>query len=147
LTTVVRTLRGQHGDDSRRWTWGRVRPLTLVHPIGERGLLGRVFNLGPFPWGGDTNTISQGGVDLASPDANSGAIAAMRMVVDVGNWEASRFVLPGGQSDNPTSPHYDDMLPLWQRGDGVPIAWSLEEVDRVTKSTLRLLSGPPLKAR
>ena len=142
LTTVVRTLRGRHRDDSHRWAWGRVRPLTLVHPMGERSPLGGVFNLGPFPWGGDTNTVSQGGVDLASPDANPGAIAAMRMVVDVGNWEASRFVLPGGQSGNPMSPHYDDMLPLWQRGDGVPIAWSPEEVIRVTKSTLRLLPRP-----
>jgi len=146
LTTVVRWLRGRYGDDSRRWTWGRVRPLTLIHPIGERRLLGNVFNLGHFPWGGDTNTVSQGRVDLASPDANPGAIATMRMVVDVGNWEASRFILPGGQSGNPMSPHYDDMLPLWQQGDGVPIAWSSEEVGRVVESTLRLLPEPPLKS-
>ena len=147
LTTVVRELHRQHGDDSRRWTWGRVRPLTLVHAIGERGALGRVFNLGPFPWGGDTNTVSQGGVDPGSPGANPGAIASMRMVVDIGNWEASRFVLPGGQSGNPLSPHYDDMLPLWQRGDGVPIAWSDLEVDRATETTLRLTPEPPPKGR
>ena len=143
LATVVRMLHREHGDDSRGWSWGRVRPLTLVHAIGERSLLGKVFNLGPFPWGGDTNTISQGGVDLASPVANPTAIAAMRMVVDVGNWEASRFVLPGGQSGNPLSPHYDDMLPLWQRGDGVPIAWSGPEVERAARSTLRLVPEPP----
>ena len=25
------------------------------------------------------------------------------------------FVLPGGQSGNPLSPHYDDLFPLWRR--------------------------------
>lgn len=138
LTTVVRTLRERYGDDPSRWAWGRVRPLTLVHPFGERPPLNRVFNLGPFPWGGDANTVGQSAVALDDPTGNPPFIASLRAVVDVGNWEASRFVLPGGQSGNPLSPHYDDLLPLWQQGEGVPIAWSPEEVERVTESVLHL---------
>ena len=141
LRKVMRTLRERYGDDPERWAWGRIRPLTLRHQVGERAPLDRVFNLGPFPWGGDANTIGQSLVPPANPTANPPFIASLRMVVDVGRWEESRFVLPGGQSGNPLSPHYDDLLPLWQRGEGVPIAWSPEEVARVARSTLRLVPG------
>jgi penicillin amidase len=61
------------------------------------------------------------------------------MVVDVGNWDESRFALPGGQSGNPFSRHYDDLLPFWLRGRGVPIAWSLEHVDAMVHKVLRLV--------
>ena len=139
LAVVVSRLRADYGDDPSRWSWGRVRPLTLRHPVGDRKPLDRVFNLGPFPYGGDANTVAQGAPDPLGDEANPVWIASLRMVVDVGNWEESRFVLPGGQSGNPLSPHYADMLPLWQRGDGVAIAWSSEEVHRATQSTLRLV--------
>ena len=67
------------------------------------------------------------------------SIASLRMVVDVGNWEESRFILPGGQSGNPLSRHYDDMLGMWRRGEGVPIAWSPERVESVAIETLVLM--------
>ncbi len=139
LATVIRTLKRNYGRDYRRWAWGRIRPLTLRHPVGERKPFDRVFNLGPFPWGGDTNTVAQGTAGTMDPTANPVWIASLRMVLDVGNWEESRFALPGGQSGNPLSPHYGDLLPFWQRGEGVPIAWSPVEVERVTRSTLRLV--------
>jgi penicillin amidase len=50
-------------------------------------------------------------------------------------------VLAGGQSGNPLSPHYRDLFALWQRGDGVTIAWSENAVDSVTVQTLTLISG------
>jgi penicillin amidase len=138
LAAAVQVLRKRCGDDQRQWAWGRIRPLTLRHSLGHKSLLGRVYNLGPFPCGGDTNTISQAAPPPTDPLANPLAIASARMVVDVGDWEESRFVLPGGQSGNPLSPHYGDMLPLWRRGDGVPIAWSPEAVRDATVATLRL---------
>ena len=139
LTTVIRTLREQYGTDPTQWAWGRVRPLTLRHSVGERAPLDRVFNLGPFSWGGDANTVGQAGPDPSDPTANPIFIASLRMVVDVGNWDESRFVLPGGQSGNPLSPYYADLLPLWQRGEGVPIAWSPTKVDQASRTVLRLV--------
>ena len=141
LAAAVNDLRAGYGDDESEWAWGAVRPLTLRHPVGDRKVLGGIYNLGPFPWGGDTNTISQAAAAPDDPLANPMAIASMRMVIDLGNWEESRFVLPGGQSGNPLSPHYDDMLPLWKRGDGVPIAWSADRVREIATTTLTL--SPP----
>ena len=139
LTMVIRSLRKKYGERPETWAWGHIRPLVLKHPVGDQAPLNKVFNLGPFPWGGDANTVSQGGGYLSNTTGNPLVIASLRMVVDVGNWENNLYALPGGQSGNPISPHYDDLLPFWQRGDGVPIAWSSEEVGRVTRSILRLV--------
>jgi penicillin amidase len=113
--------------------------LTLRHALGSRRPLERLFNRGPLPCGGDTNTIPQAAVNALEPTANPDGIASLRVVMDVGNWEASRFVLPGGQSGNPLSPHYDDQLPLWQRGAGIAIAWTAEGVAQATRERLELV--------
>ncbi|MPZ50817.1 MAG: hypothetical protein GEU75_16215 [Dehalococcoidia bacterium] len=129
LASVIAGLRSRHGPDLAAWTWGRVRPLTLVHPLGRVRQRAPIFNRGPFPWGGDGNTVSPSGT----------VIASLRMVVEAGDWDGARFSMPGGQSGNPFSPHYDDLLPFWRRGDGVPIAFSPTAIAAVTRTTLQLL--------
>jgi penicillin G amidase len=126
LGGAVETLRASHGSEPAAWAWGRVRPLRLLHPLGARPPFERIFNLGPVPLGGDANTVAQAGVRPLAPASNPAAIANHRTVIDLGDVERSRFVLAGGQSGNPLSPHYGDLFALWQRGDGVPIAWSPE---------------------
>ncbi|HHC07196.1 MAG TPA: penicillin acylase family protein [Actinobacteria bacterium] len=139
LATVVRRLRADHGDDPARWRWGRVRPLTFRHPVGERKPLDRIFDHGPFPWGGDANTIPQAAVSFLDPTTNSPFVPSLRMVVDVGDWDANRFVLPGGQSGNPLSPHYADQLEAWKRGAGISIGFSETAVELATRHVLDLL--------
>jgi penicillin amidase len=139
LSAVIRRLRTEHGNDPSGWGFGRLRTMTLHHPISRKSWLAPFFNLGPFPFGGDADTINQGAVMLLHPLASADNLASLRTVIDVGAWSNSRFSLPGGQSGNPMSPHYDDLLPLWLRGEGVPIAWTEEEVRQATIHTLELL--------
>jgi penicillin amidase len=141
LRTVVRDLQARHGANPSSWRWGWVRLVTLRHLIDRRRPLDRIFNIGPFPWGGDANTLSQASVPPLNPTGNPGMIASMRMVVDVGAWEEGRFILTAGQSGNPFSPHYADQFPLWRRGEGVPIAWSDDAVRRATRQSLKLVPG------
>jgi penicillin amidase len=98
----------------------------------------KVFNLGPFPWGGDANTINQAAVSFLDPTANSPFVASMRMAVDVGEWDANRFILPGGQSGNPMSPHYDDQLDLYREGGAISIAWSARTREASVVETLEI---------
>jgi penicillin amidase len=63
------------------------------------------------------------------------------MTIDVGNWDDARFILPGGQSGNPLSPHYADQLPLWLRGESITIPFSPETAAEVARETLELV--PP----
>lgn len=139
LAHTVHELRAEFGPALDGWRWGHVRPLTLRHALGARRPLNRIFNCGPFPWGGDSQTVSAAAKPIANPKGNPLSIANLRMVVDVGNWEDNRFVLAGGQSGNPVSPHYADQLPLWVRGEGIAVAWSEEAIARVQKSALQLI--------
>lgn len=143
VSTVVRRLEQRYGPDPARWAWGRIRPLTLVHPLGDPRrsprLLQRLLNLGPFPWGGDANTVSAAGVSPLDPTDPVTFIASLRMVIDVGNWDETRVALPGGQSGNPLSRHYADQLALWLRGDGLRLVWTEDAVTRETVAVLELL--------
>ena len=126
--------------------WGYLRPLVLHHPLGRRSgrlgwMMARLFNLGPVPCGGDADVINQAAALPLAPLAPSDNIASLRAVFDVGAWHNSRFVLPGGQSGNPFSPHYGDLFELWQRGEGVPIAFTPAEVRAATVQTLNLRPG------
>ena len=133
------------GADPGSWAWGNLSPLVLPHPVGEKSrLLASIFNRGPYPLGGDTNTVLQAGVDPLKPEASPRFIPSLRMIVDIGEWENSSFVLPGGQSGNPLSTHYDDHIPFWLRGEGLPMAWSDAAVDAAAVHTLRL--SPPSAA-
>ncbi len=138
LSSAVSTLVAKRGVEPARWAWGDVRPLTLRHALGVAAPLDRVLNIGPLRVGGDGNTVAQAGVRPIDPVRNPGAIANHRMVIDLADVERSRFVLAGGQSGNPLSPHYRDLLELWLRGEGVAIPWSAEAVEAATVERLAL---------
>ena len=149
LAGAVRELTERMGPDSDRWAWGAARPLVLEHPVGRIGPLGDVFNVGPIPFGGDTNTVSQAAVSTLDPLSPPMVVASLRCVIDVGEFGCSVYSMPGGQSGNPLSPHYRDLLGPWLAGEGVPIAWSGGQVERAAVSSITLLpsSGPRAESR
>lgn len=126
LGAAMTTLRARGGEV--RWRWGDVRPLVLEHAMGSQRLFDRIWNRGPYAFGGDATTVVQGSVVFDDPLSNAIGIPNLRMVLDVGQWENNRFVLAGGQSGNPMSPHYDDMIDLWLRGEAVTMAWTDEAI-------------------
>lgn len=139
LGAAVRRLEKETGRRVERARWGEVRPLTLKHLVfGEVPLLGTLFNIGPIPGGGDSNTPFQSTVQPTAPLTPPSYMPNLRMVIDVGAWSNSRFVLCGGQSGNPFSPHYADLFELWKIGEGVPIPWTPHEVAAATVETLTL---------
>ena len=100
-----------------------------------------MFNVGPLPGYGDGTTVNQAGFEFWEPLRSSTVTAHLRSVIDIGDWGASRFVLLGGQSGNPLSPHYSDLVPLYQRGQGVPVHWNDSEVARHCIATMTLTPG------
>ena len=60
-------------------------------------------------------------VDATAWDASTGSFAvtagpSMRMVVDLGDLDSSRWVNLTGTSGQPASPHYSDQLAAWAAG-------------------------------
>lgn len=100
--------------------WGAFHTLELRHPAGSAAPLARTFNRGPFPIAGGPYTVSSGQY-LHSKPGPMLAGASYRQVVDLGDAEPGRMITFGGQSGHVGSPHYDDLSPLWLRGETVPM--------------------------
>lgn len=121
LEEGVAFLEGELGVEEK-WAWGRLHRLTLRHPLGGGRTRGRQFvnaiarlNRGPFLHPGDGMTVNVAAYLLSHPfEAMVGP--AYRQIVDLGNQHASLWVVPGGSSGDPFSPHYSDQLLDWREG-------------------------------
>ena len=111
FVAAVEQLLKERGTDVREWKWGRTNVLRL-HSLLRQPALDR----GGIVVRGDGFTLCPGG----EGDEVSGG-ASWRMVVDLAHPERSFGVYPGGQSDDPSSPHYDDQVKPWAEGKYLPL--------------------------
>ncbi len=138
LAGAIERLEKDLGPTPDNWRWGDVHQLVLAHPLGVRSPLDKIFNLGPIPTGGDHQTIAQAGRLSTEFGSNVSGLANLRAVYDVGNWDNNRIVIAGGQSGNPFSPHYDDLLEYWQRGEAITMPWSDDAIQQAAQQVLHL---------
>jgi len=66
-------------------------------------------------------------------------VPSMRMVFDLGDWDAGRVIHTTGQSGHPLSPHYIDMADPWRLIETIPAPFSRGAVEAATVETLRLI--------
>ena len=97
-----------------------------------------MFNRGQYPIGGDEQTVWMTASDLQLPFGLVRTSATYRQVLDVGDWDRSTAVLSTGQSGQPSSPHYADMIDLWREGEQHPMLWTRPAVDAEAAATLWL---------
>ena len=105
------------------WQWGKLHKLTLTNQtLGKSGigLVDRLFNRGPYELGGGTSIV-----DATAWDASEGytvtATPSMRMVVDLSDFDKSRWVNLTGVSGHAFSSNYIDQTKLWVRGETLPV--------------------------
>ena len=123
LEKALDDLRKRYGKDANAWKWGKAHEARLRHrPFSRSAWLRGYFDItAPSP--GDGYTINRGDMDFgddAEPFANRHA-SSLRAIYDLADPDASRFIMPGGQSGNPFSTHRRDLMPLWARGDYLPM--------------------------
>lgn len=100
------------------WAWGKIHELIINHALARVKFLRPLLSIGPFPAPGDGTTVNMGFYRHSNPYMQTVG-ASLRFVIDVGNWQQSRFVLPSGQSGHPLSAHYSDQTALWRDGRNV----------------------------
>ena len=138
LIMAIRDLSKQYGTDLTQWRWGQMHTVTFAHPLDGR-VAGMRLTRGPYPRGGDGQTVNHTSEPLQSDWAQTGG-ATYRQILDVGNWDQSVAINAPGQSGQPGSPHYDDLIPLWATGSYHPLVYTREAVEAETINRLTLQS-------
>jgi penicillin amidase len=95
----------------------------------------QAFNLGPVPRGGDDHTPMNTKHDEKFQQIHG---ATYRHVFDLSDWDRGMATSAPGQSGQPGSPHYSDLLPLWAAGQYFPLAYSRSKVEEVAQHRLLL---------
>ncbi len=140
LKQAVEWLREELGSNPERWGWGRIHRVSFDHALGLQKPLDRVFNRGPEPIGGDTDTPCQTAMLPNDPYDNKAWAPTYRQIVDLGDLSRSVAMFPPGQSGHLGSPHYDDLIEPWLKGDYHPMLWTREQVIEHAEGRL-LLKG------
>ncbi len=112
---AIATLRTEMGPQTKEWRWGSRHTVTFRHPFGLVKPLDRLFNIGPFPYGGGSTTLTSGEYSFNQPFAVTVG-ASFRQIFDFASPDEYRAVLPPGQSGQVLHPHYDDQTQLWLNG-------------------------------
>ncbi|MDT0431738.1 penicillin acylase family protein [Streptomyces salyersiae] len=133
-------LTAKLGKDISTWNWGRLHQLTLRNQtLGTEGpdLLQRALNRGPWNLGGGEAAVNATGWNAAG---GYGVIwvPSMRMVVNVGDWDKSRWINLTGASGHAFSAHYTDQTDKWADGELLDWSYGKGAVDKSTVDTLTL---------
>ncbi|MFN0159570.1 MAG: penicillin acylase family protein [Bacteroidota bacterium] len=115
MREAVEALRQRFGSEMKVWQWGELHTVTLQHPFGLQKPLDRIFNIGPFPYGGGSTTLVSGEYSYNNPFAVTVG-ASIRQIVDFATPGEARTILPSGQSGQVLHKHYDDQTHLWLNG-------------------------------
>jgi len=126
-------LKSRYGDDVSKLRWGDINQLRVRSMTGEDSLA-RMG--GPVP--GTSFTVNPG-----SGGGNVGGGASFRMIIDFADPSTSLGVYPGGQNENPESPHYADQIPLWATGKYVSLNMITDAADLPAKAKQRSLKFVP----
>ena len=138
---ALTAVRSRLGESPRGWSWGALHGLRLDHPLAAVPLAGRRFSRGPYPHGGDINTVNVGGFTVWHGLDGPGYAAAYRQVIDLADLDRSTFQIPAGNSGIPGHPRYDDCIEEYLEGRYRPLLYSREAVERHTEHRLELEPG------
>ena len=141
LDAALAWARSRWGDDMRRWRWGEAHVARFRHrAFGGVPALGWLFNLAQ-PVGGGPFTINAGAYRLADAEDPFASVhgASMRAIYDLDDPDRSMFIHTTGQSGNPLSPLYGNLLKLWGRGEYIPMNVGRSEIEAGALGSLRLI--------
>ncbi len=120
LETLTRTL----GADRREWRWGRLHRSEFPHPLVS------AYDLPGVERDGGGETVASTG-------------ATFREVIDFSDLDESRVTNTPGQSAQPGSPYYGNLLEPWAKGQYFPLRYSRKAVESAAAHTLVLTPSRP----
>jgi penicillin amidase len=129
LQATLADLARKWGSDRREWKWGSLHRITFRHPLGRAD-----WSRGPISRPGDSTTVNA----TSGPQFQQTGGASYRQVIDLADWDRSTMTNVPGESGDPASPHYSDLLNDWAAGRYHPMPFSRRAVEAATAERILL---------
>lgn len=139
LAEAVKQLRTQFGPDLSQWSWGKLHMAHFDHPLASVTPLNLIFAVSPLERPGDSVTVNIGGDDsffADPPDYNQNTVSSMREIIDLSNFDNSLWIITTGESGQPFSVHYSDLIPLWNQNHYQQMNFSSQAEGKAMKAVL-----------
>jgi penicillin amidase len=134
LAAAIAKLTADQGPDWSAWRYGRLHGSVFPHPVAT------AFDLPRIERSGGAGSVAADG-------------ATYREILDVADWDRSVITNVPGQSGQPESPFYGNLLPLYARQEYFPLLFSRAAIEReaahrlalkpAARSTEARSGGPP----
>jgi penicillin amidase len=129
---IAAALRTARGKMTGMTVWGDLHKVYFKHPLDRDKL-----NRGPVSRPGDGNTVNA----TSGPNFRQTSGASYRQVIDVADWDRSMMTNVPGESGDPGSKHYDDLIDDWNWGVYHAMPYSRKAVEAVTEERLVMKPG------
>jgi len=129
------------GPDRNLWKWGTLHTATFVsNPLGASGIapLESLVNKGPYPASGSTDAVDACRWTVDKGDFQVRTMPSMRMIIDWSDMGKSVSMNATGQSGNPASKWYGDMINSWLNIKYHPMLWTRDQVNNAAAHKLVL---------
>ncbi len=124
---TINELQEQLGQDPASWQWQELQSISFDHLLGEEDMLKPFFNRGPYPYGGDNETVGRANYSLNDP-FNVTLAAGLRFIAVMEPQIEAYGVFAGGQSGHFMSDHYEQYIETWLDGDYYKVYGSSDEL-------------------
>lgn len=135
----------EQGKDASKWEWGRLHALELTEQTfgtSGIGLVEWMFNRGPVEVGGGGSIVLANAWDAAEGYETVWS-PSMRMIVDLDDLDASRWIDLTGISGHPFHDNYEDQTELWRDGETLPMRWSEDGIRAAGEHTFTFVPPEP----
>ena len=131
LKTAMGDLKTRLGGDVSAWKWGSLHHIKFDHELAAFLDAGTAGDLAAqrFQGGGTGDTVHRASYRTSDYRVTSGA--SYRQIIDVADWDKSLAINVPGQSADPASPYYDNLLEAWAKGDYFPMVYTRGAIDAV----------------
>jgi penicillin G amidase len=116
LDAALAELRRAYGDDLAQWRWGRAHQAVFANPFFSHIPLLRDWVDRSIAASGGSDTIDHAPPDIgdaAQPFVDSFG-AGLRIITDLASPRDAQMIVVPGQSGNPLSGHFADLLRRWR---------------------------------
>jgi penicillin amidase len=142
LEAALKELSAAYGDDIAAWKWGEAHQAQFRHAVLS-GVPGAnlLADLG-IAMDGGSYTVNRGSIAGVGDRPYSHVHGSgYRAVYDLADLARSRFVIATGQSGNPLSIHYRDLMEDWRDGRSMRLDQPRDDVSGASLGTLVLQPG------